>query len=106
MKEGVGIARKLLVILFTMIALQAFFQIKREPRWHKEIIDLVFEQYSDQVFNTVIRRNPRLAEVPSFSQSILVYAPGSSAAKQYLSLIREIRERCSSFQEFREVLMK
>jgi chromosome partitioning protein len=40
-------------------------------------------------FNTRIRRNIRLAEAPSFGQSILQYAPTSNGAEDYRELARE-----------------
>ena len=43
-----------------------------------------------QRFSTRIRRNIRLAEAPSFGQSILQYAPESNGAKDYRQLAREV----------------
>lgn len=42
------------------------------------------------VFATTIRRNIKLAECPSFGQTILDYAPGSHGAEDYRALAREI----------------
>lgn len=41
-------------------------------------------------FKTNIRRNIRLAEAPSFGQSIFQYAPTSNGAEDYRSLCREV----------------
>jgi chromosome partitioning protein len=41
-------------------------------------------------FATRIRRNVRLAEAPSFGQSILQYAPTSHGAEDYRALAREV----------------
>lgn len=41
-------------------------------------------------FNTKIRRNIRLAEAPSFGQSIFAYAPNSHGSEDYLSLAYEV----------------
>ncbi len=41
-------------------------------------------------FDTRIRRNIRLAEAPSFGQTILQYAPDSNGAKDYRRLAREV----------------
>lgn len=41
-------------------------------------------------FDTRIRRNIRLAEAPSFGQTILQYAPESNGAKDYRRLAREV----------------
>jgi chromosome partitioning protein len=46
-----------------------------------------------QVFRTRIRRNIRLAECPSFGQSIFQYAPSSRGAEDYASLAAEIQGR-------------
>ncbi|MHB8898058.1 MAG: ParA family protein [Thermoguttaceae bacterium] len=43
-----------------------------------------------QTFQTRIRRNVRLAEAPSFGQSILEYDPHSNGAQDYRQLAREI----------------
>lgn len=44
-------------------------------------------------FDTKIRRNIRLAEAPSFGQSILQYAPTSPGAEDYRSLAAEVIEQ-------------
>lgn len=46
-----------------------------------------------RVFRTRIRRNIRLAECPSFGQSIFQYAPTSRGAEDYASLAAEILGR-------------
>ncbi|MBL8809019.1 MAG: ParA family protein [Planctomycetaceae bacterium] len=43
-----------------------------------------------QIFKTKIRRNIKLAEAPSFGQSVLDYAPGSSGAADYVALSQEV----------------
>jgi chromosome partitioning protein len=43
-----------------------------------------------RAFSTRIRRNIRLAEAPSFGQSIFHYAPGSNGAVDYEQLAREV----------------
>lgn len=51
---------------------------------------------SARFFQTKIRRNIRLAEAPSFGQSIFDYAPNSHGAEDYLALARETLESSSS----------
>jgi chromosome partitioning protein len=46
-----------------------------------------------KVYRTRIRRNIRLAECPSFGQSIFQYAPTSRGAEDYASLASEIQGR-------------
>ena len=43
-----------------------------------------------KVFRTRIRRNIRLAEAPSFGQSIFDYAPDSNGAEDYAALAGEV----------------
>jgi chromosome partitioning protein len=45
------------------------------------------------VFQTRIRRNIRLAESPSFGQSVFQYAPTSRGAEDYASLAAEVLGR-------------
>lgn len=46
--------------------------------------------YGPQVLQTVIPRNVRLAEAPSFGQPILLYDPKSKGSLSYLELSKEI----------------
>lgn len=46
--------------------------------------------FGNKVFKTVIPRNVRLAEAPSFGQPILFYDPGSRGAEAYENLCREV----------------
>jgi chromosome partitioning protein len=45
-----------------------------------------------RVLQTRIRRNIKLAEAPSFSQSILAYAPNSAGCADYGVLAQEVLE--------------
>jgi chromosome partitioning protein len=49
-----------------------------------------------RAFTTRIRRNVRLAEAPSFGQSILQYAPSSNGAEDYRQLAQEVLAQQSS----------
>ncbi|HMS08364.1 MAG TPA: ParA family protein, partial [Pyrinomonadaceae bacterium] len=48
--------------------------------------------YGPQVLRTVIPRNVRLAEAPSFGKPILLYDPKSRGAESYFELTKEIIE--------------
>ena len=43
-----------------------------------------------QVFETHVRRNIKLAESPSYGQSIFDYEPASNGAKDYAAIVREV----------------
>lgn len=51
--------------------------------------------FSDRLFKTVIPRNVRLAEAPSFGQTIFEHDRWSKGARAYKSFAREVRERLS-----------
>ncbi len=48
------------------------------------------ENLGDLVYKTVIPRNVRLSEAPSFAQSVIDYDPASKGAKAYMSLADEV----------------
>jgi chromosome partitioning protein len=51
------------------------------------------EYFGDTVFETVIPRNVRLAEAPSFGKPIMLYDVGSIGAKAYMNVARELIAR-------------
>jgi chromosome partitioning protein len=55
-----------------------------------DVVNEVKKFFPAEVFQTIIPRSVRLAEAPSFGMPISVYAPDSTAAKQYAILTREI----------------
>ncbi len=46
--------------------------------------------FADQVFNTLIPRNVRLAEAPSYGKPVLLYDPQCRGAKSYQELAKEL----------------
>ena len=59
----------------------------------KQVAEEAREYFGAKVFETVIPRNIRLAEAPSFGKPIAIYDVLSSGARGYLSLAREIVRR-------------
>ena len=53
----------------------------------------LIQHYGEKVYRTVIPRNVRLAEAPSFGQPIIIYDPQSAGAKAYLALAGEVLRR-------------
>lgn len=51
------------------------------------------ELFGDEVFNTVVPRNTRLGEAPSYGRPVLHYAPRSTGSRAYLALARELLDR-------------
>jgi len=53
----------------------------------------IYKYYGDKLYKTIIPRNVRLAEAPSFGQSIFVYDPSSRGALAYKDLAIEFLSR-------------
>lgn len=58
-----------------------------------DIVREVRNHFPNEVFQTIINRNVRLSEAPSFGQSILDYDPTSPGALAYRSLAEEVMAR-------------
>lgn len=56
----------------------------------EQVIDEVKEYFSDLVFESIIPRNVRLSEAPSFGKPILDYSSNSKGAKAYRQLAEEV----------------
>jgi chromosome partitioning protein len=56
----------------------------------KQVADEARKFFSDRVYRTVIPRNVRLSEAPSFGKPIVLYDPHSSGAESYRELAREV----------------
>lgn len=59
----------------------------------KQVVEEVRTFFDNKIYETVIPRNVRLSESPSFGQTITEYAPDSSGARSYLDLAREVINR-------------
>ncbi|MCF8008692.1 MAG: AAA family ATPase [Halanaerobiales bacterium] len=57
-----------------------------------QVIQEVKNYFGRDVFKTIIPRNVRLSEAPSFGEPIITYAPNSSGAKAYKELAKEVIE--------------
>lgn len=62
-------------------------------RLSNQVLDEVNKHFGKMVFKTVINRNIRLSEAPSFGEDILTYDATSKGAKDYLALGNEIIKR-------------
>lgn len=56
----------------------------------QDIIEALVERFGDKLLKTRIRENIRLAEAPSFKESIFQYRPKSGAAEDYRALTQEV----------------
>jgi len=56
----------------------------------RQVVDEATAYFGDKVYNTVIPRNVKLGESPSFGKPILLYDAQSQGAQTYLKLAREV----------------
>jgi chromosome partitioning protein len=61
-------------------------------RLSNQVVDEVRTHFEKMVFSTIISRNVRLSEAPSFGESILMYDATSKGAVNYLNFAREFLE--------------
>lgn len=59
----------------------------------RQVADEARRFFADKVFRTVINRNVRLSEAPSFGKPIIMYDIMSTGARNYIELAREIMQR-------------
>ena len=59
-------------------------------RLSNQVVDEVKKHFGKMVFKTIIQRNIRLSEAPSYGEDIITYDASSKGAKSYLSLGGEI----------------
>ena len=59
-------------------------------RLSNQVVEEVQKHFDEMVFETIIQRNVRLSEAPSYGESIINYDAGSKGALNYLSLAQEI----------------
>ena len=65
-------------------------RVDARTRHAREVVEQLRERSGSLVYHTVIRKNIRLAECPSFGQPITQYDPKSAGAADYRALAQEI----------------
>ncbi len=62
-------------------------------RLSKQVVEEVKTHFQHLVFDTIINRNTRLGEAPSFGKSIIMHDAQSTGAINYLNLARELLQK-------------
>ena len=62
-------------------------------RLSNQVVDEVKAHFQDMVFETLINRNTKLGEAPSFGETIIMHDINSTGAISYLNLAREILQK-------------
>lgn len=62
-------------------------------RLSQQVADEVKKYFGDKVFKTIIHRNVRISEAPSYGKPVILYDAISTGAKNYIELASELLER-------------
>ena len=62
-------------------------------RLAKQVVEEVRTHFQQMVFDTIINRNTKLGEAPSFGETIILHDANSTGAINYLNLAREILQK-------------
>jgi chromosome partitioning protein len=62
-------------------------------RLSNQVVEEVKTHFQQMVFDTIIQRNTKLGEAPSFGQSIIMHDANSKGSVNYLNLAREILQK-------------
>jgi len=65
-------------------------------RLSHQVTEEVKRYFGDKVYNTIIHRNVRISESPSFGKPVILYDAISSGAQNYMSLASEFLGRNSN----------
>ncbi|MBE9468000.1 MAG: ParA family protein [Bacteroidetes bacterium] len=62
-------------------------------RLSNQVVEEVNKHFQEMVFETIIKRNVKLSEAPSYGQPILLYDSASPGSTNYLNLARELLQK-------------
>jgi chromosome partitioning protein len=62
-------------------------------RLSNQVVEEVRTHFQQMVFDTIIQRNTKLGEAPSFGQTIIMHDAFSKGAVNYLNLARELLQK-------------
>jgi chromosome partitioning protein len=95
LSDLVGTLRKVKQNLNPRIEIEALVRTMYDPRstLTVQVSDELKRHYGDKVFDTVIPRNIRIAEAPSFGKPVLLHDAASKGAQAHLQFARELLAR-------------
>jgi len=71
-------------------------------RLSNQVVEEVRTHFTDLVFETIIQRNTRLSEAPSFGISVIMHDASCKGAINYLNLAREILQKNGLVEQNKE----
>jgi chromosome partitioning protein len=87
--------KKLSLYVNKKIKIEGILRTMYDPRnrLSSDVSDQLKEHFGERIYRTIIPRNIRLAEAPSFGKPVMYYDKASTGAKAYLALAGEILRR-------------
>ncbi|MEM6335793.1 MAG: hypothetical protein AAF752_04450, partial [Bacteroidota bacterium] len=71
-------------------------------RLSNQVFNEVKRYFGSKVFKSIVQRNVRLSEAPSFGKPVLLYDAASAGARNYISLAREVIVNSAEFLQAEE----
>jgi chromosome partitioning protein len=98
LSDLVGTLRKVKQNLNPRIEVEALVRTMYDPRSSLtvQVSNELKQHFGAKVFDTVIPRNVRIAEAPSFGKPVLLHDPASKGAQAHLAFARELLERAGA----------
>ena len=62
-------------------------------RLSNQVVDEVKKHFQQMVFDTIIQRNIKLSEAPSYGKPVLLYDASSTGTTNYLNLAKELLQK-------------
>ena len=95
LSDLVGTLRKVKANLNPKIEIEALVRTMYDPRSSltTQVSDEIKSHFGDKVFDTVIPRNIRIAEAPSFGKPVIAHDPTSRGALAHFAFARELLGR-------------
>jgi chromosome partitioning protein len=62
-------------------------------RLSNQVVEEVKTHFQDMVFDTIVQRNTKLGEAPSFGETIIMHDASSKGAINYMNLAREVLQK-------------
>ena len=78
--------------LNTTLEIEGFVLTMYDPRLRlsNQVVDEVKKHFQQMVFETIVQRNIKLSEAPSFGKPVILYDAESKGSVNYLNLAREL----------------
>jgi chromosome partitioning protein len=81
--------------LNTALQIEGFLLTMYDPRLRlaNQVVEEVQQHFEDMVFETIIQRNIKLSEAPSYGKPVVLYDAASKGALNYLNMARELLQK-------------